>query len=157
MIDISGIFARQEIGDILRKRPTFGMFCRELIKQRANASARIANYLGRPFFVTFFFRKPACFTNTRIGVLESMAEWTMPNVMQKGRYHRDLLSITIRAFAFFREFALDHLDQHASGVENAYAMGEPGMSCARENELGNTELFDTPQALELRCIQKSPS
>lgn len=81
----------------------------------------------------------------------------MAEIVKKCRNDRDLRPLRLKRLANPDDLALDDANQGSGRMEDADRMSEACVSGARKNELGNSELLDSPQSLEFRCIEKAPS
>ena len=80
----------------------------------------------------------------------------MAEIVKQRRDHRDLGPPRIECFADAGDFPLDDAHQFARDVEDADGMDEARVGGAGEDELGQAELLDPPQALELRRVDEPP-
>ena len=80
----------------------------------------------------------------------------MAEIVQKRRDDRDLRPVRIERLPDPGDLALDNADQGAGGVEDTDRMREARVGRTREYELGNAELLDATQPLELGRIEQPP-
>jgi hypothetical protein len=85
-------------------------------------------------------------------LLERMAEWSVPYIMQKGCDDGGLCSLMVR----LAKLSSDYLHELASGLKNPDAVREPCVRSPWKNELAKSKLLYPAQALELGCVQERP-
>jgi hypothetical protein len=143
VVDVHGVLGLDQLRDRIGK----GAVATVGIQQRPYLSLRIEDNLGGPRLVLLGDAARL------LHGLESVAKRTVTEVVQQRRDHRDFGPCRIELLP---EFASDDLDQRSRDVKHAERVGEARMRGAGKDELGNAELLDAAQPLELRRADQAP-
>ena len=144
MVDVRRVFRLDELPRPLTRHG------RWTSSEWMNCAVRIADDFRRPVLMALGDAAGL------LHALEGMAERAVAEIMEQRRDHRHFGAPWIEFLSDAGNFPLDDAYQLARNVEDADGTGEAGVSGAGEDELGQAELFDPPQALELRRVDEPP-
>ncbi len=139
MIDIRRILRREKLGHLL------GHACAMRLEQRVNGAAGIANDLGSPFVA------PLSDAARHLHPFEGMAERAMAQVMQQGGDDCHIGAVPIE-WPGINGLAFNDAHQLPRGMKHADGMGEAGVDRAREDEVRDSQLLDSPKSLKFGRI-----